>query len=131
MSDESSDRHANIRIRSYNLLEDARLTASTTTEGSEAAYDSRKTRSAVTQLFEARSGKTPYDWQLDVTKAILLGLDSVVIAGTGSGKTIPFMLPLLAHPEKIVIIISPLKVLQQDQVCLDNSFNSKLFLPHF
>ena len=75
-------------------------------------------------LFEARSGKTPYDWQLDVTEAILLGLDSMVIAGTGSGKTIPFMLPLLAHPEKMVIIISPLKVLQRDQVCddiLDNS----------
>ena len=111
-NDRSTNRHENIRIRSYNLLADARLTAST----SDTAYNSRQTRSTITQLFKARSGKTPYDWQLDVTEAILLGLDSTVIAGTGSGKTIPFMLPLLAHPEKIVIIISPLKVLQQDQV---------------
>ena len=80
------------------------------------AYDSRQTGSTVTQLFQACSGNTPYDWQLDVTEAILLGLDSTVIAGTGSGKTIPFMLPLLAHPEKTVIVISPLKVLQRDQV---------------
>jgi ATP-dependent helicase YprA (DUF1998 family) len=108
-----TDRHANIRIRSYKLLENARLAAST----SETAYDSRQMRSALTQSFKARSGKTPYDWQLDTIEALLLGLDSMVIAGTGSGKTIPFMLPLLANPEKIVIIISPLKVLQRDQVC--------------
>jgi ATP-dependent helicase YprA (DUF1998 family) len=54
---------------------------------------------------------------LDVAEALLLGLDSVVIAGTGSGKTIPFMLPLLLHPEKMVLILSPLKILQRDQVC--------------
>ena len=105
MSEErSTNRHANIRIRSYKLLEDARLTASTSDE----AYDSRKTRSAITQLFEARSGKTPYDWQLDVTEAMLLGLDSIVIAGTGSGKTshsCSHSLPVLGHPEKIVIVI--------------------------
>ena len=113
MSDEkNTNRHAKIRIRSYKLLDEARLAKS----NSEAGYDSQHTRSTITELFKARSGKTPYDWQLDVTEAILLGLDSTVIAGTGSGKTIPFMLPLLAHPEKIMIIISPLKVLQRDQV---------------
>jgi ATP-dependent helicase YprA (DUF1998 family) len=130
MSDErSTNQHANVRIRSYKLLEDAWLAAST----SDAAYDSRQTRSIITQLFQARSGKIPYDWQLDVAEAILLGLDSMVIAGTGSGKTIPFMLPLLVHPEKIVIIISPLKVLQRDQVCdvLTILSNSKLFFPTF
>jgi ATP-dependent helicase YprA (DUF1998 family) len=115
-----ANRHENIRLRSYKLLDEARIAAS----NSDAGYDSRQTRSAITQSFKARSGKTPYDWQLDVTEAILLGLDSTVIAGTGSGKTIPFMLPLLAHPEKVIIIISPLKVLQRDQVrkCLDNFF---------
>ena len=56
----------------------------------------------------------------------MLKLDSLVIAGTGSGKTIPFMLPLLAHPEKVVIIISPLKVLQRDQVMMSILFNSKV-----
>ena len=58
----------------------------------------------------------PYDWQIDVAKALLLGLDSIIIAGTGSGKTIPFMLPVLIHPEKMIITLSPLKVLQRDQV---------------
>ena len=109
----STNRHANIRLRSYKLLDEARLAASNSDPG----YDCQQTRSTITRLFKARSGKTPYDWQLDVAEAILLGLDSTVIAGTGSGKTIPFMLPLLAHPEKITIIISPLKVLQRDQVC--------------
>jgi bloom syndrome protein len=49
-------------------------------------------------------------------EAILLGLDTVIIAGTRAGKTIPFMLPLLLHKDKLMIVISPLKVLQQDQV---------------
>jgi bloom syndrome protein len=39
-----------------------------------------------------------------------------VIAGTGSGKTMPFMMLLLMDPTKKIIIISPLKVLQLDQV---------------
>ena len=62
---------------------------------------------------------SPYGWQLDVTEALLLGLDSVVIAGTGSGKTIPFMLPLMLRPNGPLLIISPLKVLQSDQVWLN------------
>ena len=66
--------------------------------------------------FSDKSHFRPYDWQLDVAEALLVGLDSIVIAqaGAGSGKTIPFMLPLLIHPEKMVLILSPLKVLQQD-----------------
>lgn len=46
----------------------------------------------------------------------MLGLDVLVIAGTGAGKTIPFMMPLLLMREKFSLIISPLKVLQEDQV---------------
>ncbi|PPQ85606.1 hypothetical protein CVT24_012363 [Panaeolus cyanescens] len=66
--------------------------------------------------FQGRAGFSAHDWQLKVTEALLLKLDCIVIAGTGSGKTIPFMIPLLADPSKKVIIISPLKVLQDDQV---------------
>ncbi|KAF8221098.1 hypothetical protein L208DRAFT_1011139, partial [Tricholoma matsutake] len=40
-------------------------------------------------------GKAPYSWQIDVTEALLLSLDCVVIAGTGSRKTMPFWMPLL------------------------------------
>jgi bloom syndrome protein len=63
----------------------------------------------------------PYTWQLDVSEALILGLDAVVIAGTGVGKTIPFMMPLLLHRDKIVLVISPLKVLQDDQVSIISS----------
>ena len=49
---------------------------------------------------------------------LLLRIDSVVIAGTESGKTIPFMLLPMLHPTKMVLIVSPLKVLQKDQVSL-------------
>ncbi|KAF8814292.1 hypothetical protein BYT27DRAFT_7156909 [Phlegmacium glaucopus] len=104
-----ANRHERIRQRSYQLLEHARKARKD--------YNSTEARASMSKLFQERSSQTPYGWQLDVAEAILLGLDSVVIAGTGRGKTIPFMLPLLLRPKKMVIIISPLKVLQRDQVC--------------
>jgi bloom syndrome protein len=67
-------------------------------------------------LFQEQDGKDTYEWQIDVAEALILGLDAVVIAGTGAGKTIPFMLPVLLHRDKFVLIISPLKILQEDQV---------------
>ncbi|KAJ3766134.1 hypothetical protein FB446DRAFT_654236, partial [Lentinula raphanica] len=53
--------------------------------------------------------------QLDTAEALLLGLDCSVIAGTGAGKTMPFVMPLLIEPTKHVIIISPLNALEEDQ----------------
>ena len=38
---------------------------------------------------------TPYDWQIDLAEALTLGLDATVIAGTGSGKILPWAMPLL------------------------------------
>jgi superfamily II DNA/RNA helicase len=51
-------------------------------------------------------------------EAILLGINSLVIAGTGTGKTMPFMMPLMLDSKKKALIISPLKILQANQVCL-------------
>ena len=80
-------------------------------------YDYLNTCRKISEEFKSRNNNLePYDWQLDVAEAILLGLDCTVIAGTGAGKTMPFMMPLLLHPEKCIIILSPLKVLQRDQV---------------
>jgi superfamily II DNA helicase RecQ len=79
-------------------------------------YNSQQTRDELTWLFHEQFGTDLFKWQLDVTEAILLGLDSVAIAGTGAGKTMPFMMPLLLDKTKKVIIVSPLKVLQADQV---------------
>ncbi|KAI0359013.1 P-loop containing nucleoside triphosphate hydrolase protein [Trametes cingulata] len=63
------------------------------------------------------NGQQPFAWQLDAAEAIVLGLDCVVVAGTGAGKTIPYILPLFLPEfrDKLMVIISPLKSLQQDQ----------------
>jgi ATP-dependent helicase YprA (DUF1998 family) len=99
------------QARSYRNFDSARHNAA-----KKKGYSSSSTRAQLSTLFRARFGSDPYEWQLDVTEAILLGLDSIVIAGTSSGKTIPFMLPLLLDDKKKVVILSPLKVLQEDQV---------------
>ncbi|KAL4077734.1 hypothetical protein J3A83DRAFT_4087932, partial [Scleroderma citrinum] len=57
-------------------------------------YDSQKTWDELTQLFKAHCrGKVPYSWQLDATESLILGIDSIVIAGTGAGKTMPLPCP--------------------------------------
>lgn len=83
------------------------------------AYDSRKARGEMARMFsDVSRGKVARDWQLDQAETLMLGIDSVLVAGTGAGKTLPYMLPLLL-PEnrgKMIVVISPLKSLQRDQV---------------
>ncbi|KIM51773.1 hypothetical protein SCLCIDRAFT_18307 [Scleroderma citrinum Foug A] len=79
-------------------------------------YNSQKTWQKLSDLVQQHfHGHKPYDWQLDTAEALLLGLDSMVIAGTGAGKTLPFVMPLLYNKASRIIIISPLKALQRDQ----------------
>ena len=106
-----SDQHKAVKIQSQHLLQEARDASKEKCD-----YDSGDMRLKMRTCLYNSSGFGPHDWQLDVAESLLLGLDSIVIAGTGSGKTIPFMLPLLVHPAKMVLVISPLKVLQRDQV---------------
>ena len=59
----------------------------------------------------------PYDWQLDVAKALILCQDCKAIARTASGKTMPFGM-LLMHPDfrdRIVLVLSPLNKLEAEQ----------------
>ncbi len=82
-------------------------------------YDSEGTRQTMAQKFQdIFDGRKSYDWQLDAAEALVLGLDCVVVAGTGAGKTIPFVLPLFVHDskDKLVLVISPLNALETDQV---------------
>jgi hypothetical protein len=67
----------------------------------------------------AFSGKDPYDWQVDVCEALLLGVDCIVIAGTGAGKMMPFAILLLMDKtlQKFTVVILPLNELENDQVC--------------
>ena len=89
-------------------------------------YDSEITRRTMAQkLRDIFDGRSPYNWQLDTAEALILGLDCVVVAGTGAGKTIPFVLPLLAQDsqDKLVLIISPLNALETDQVACSLFFS--------
>ena len=78
------------------------------------------------ELKRRNDGMVAYEWQLDVGEALKLGLDCSVIAGTGAGKAIPFILPLLAEKKMAVIIISPLNALEGDQVV--NNSSVKIFI---
>lgn len=84
-------------------------------------YSSLTTRQKLRDELSSRtSGLEAYEWQVDVAEAIILGLDCTVIAGTGAGKTLPFAMPLFVLSKKIVLVISPLNALEEDQVsCLN------------
>jgi len=57
-----------------------------------------------------------HQWQKNIYRAIIEGHDAVVSAGTGSGKSILFQAMSLLYPKGIVLVISPLKSLIDDQV---------------
>ncbi|KAJ7229702.1 P-loop containing nucleoside triphosphate hydrolase protein [Mycena rebaudengoi] len=58
-----------------------------------------------------------HDWQIDIGEALHLGVDCSLIAGTGAGKAMPFVMPLFLDSEKIIVIISPLNALEVDMQC--------------
>ncbi|KAF5314200.1 hypothetical protein D9758_018840 [Tetrapyrgos nigripes] len=110
--------------RSYKNLSIARLDAARTRPG---GYNSQAYRTLLHEEFKKRlPGMEPYEWQLDVSEALFLGLDCTVIAGTGSGKTMPFVMLLFAAKDKdMVIIISPLNALEAQDVRQRQEVNSK------
>ena len=63
-----------------------------------------------------RGKKVPRQFQLEAALETVNSRDSIVIAGTGSGKTICIALPILLDPKCISITVSPLKRLQILQV---------------
>ncbi|KAI0692052.1 P-loop containing nucleoside triphosphate hydrolase protein, partial [Cytidiella melzeri] len=98
--------------RSYKLLKEAREQAK-----KDCQYCSETWRSRVRHKIEARChGRVPYWYQEDVAEAFHLELDVVIVAGTGFGKTLPFVMPLLVEEsDSKVIIVSPLNALERDQ----------------
>ncbi|KAF8322149.1 P-loop containing nucleoside triphosphate hydrolase protein [Clavulina sp. PMI_390] len=73
-------------------------------------------RAALCVAAKEVTNHNPYEWQLDVAEAAFLGLDTVISAGTGFGKTLPFVLVHLIVPDRLTIIVSPLNALEYDQV---------------
>ncbi|KAF8593161.1 P-loop containing nucleoside triphosphate hydrolase protein, partial [Ceratobasidium sp. AG-I] len=60
-------------------------------------------------------GYKPHSWQLDCAVASHLGRDVCVIAGTGFGKTLPFVMNCWMDTRLLVWIVSPLNALGNQQ----------------
>ncbi|KAF9218744.1 hypothetical protein BS17DRAFT_668501, partial [Gyrodon lividus] len=58
----------------------------------------------------------PRAFQVEASLAILSGRDTLITAGTGSGKTLCLLIPMLLRPKSMSITILPLKRLQMMQV---------------
>lgn len=66
----------------------------------------------------ASQGKqTPRLLQLESVLAVASRSNFICRAGTGYGKTLAMILPLLVLERKIAITVSPLKLLQDEHVC--------------
>ena len=108
-----------LHTRDLQVLEAARAEATRARK-----YSSEATRKVICESFKSTfNGKDPYDWQVDACEAGLLGIDCIVVAGTGAGKTMPFAMPLLVDKTmcKIVVVISPRNELEHYQVCVSRS----------
>lgn len=57
----------------------------------------------------------PRDWQLDIACDMVQGKSGILLAGTGQGKSLPFILPGLITA-KTALVLSPLNALEEDQV---------------
>jgi ATP-dependent helicase YprA (DUF1998 family) len=64
--------------------------------------DIGKLAEKASQIFHKR----PFEWQIDVPRAVLCGEDVVVDVGTGSGKILCFSLPLLLDETGTEIILT-------------------------
>ncbi|KDN34528.1 hypothetical protein RSAG8_12374, partial [Rhizoctonia solani AG-8 WAC10335] len=62
-----------------------------------------------------RTKHTPREWQLQAALAVHLGRDVFVHAGTGSGKTLPFVMNCFLDPKLRVWLVSPLNALGNQQ----------------
>ncbi|TFK58839.1 hypothetical protein BDN72DRAFT_949527 [Pluteus cervinus] len=73
-----------------------------------------ETRKAVTKLLELDF--TMDDWQAQMIHRVEQGYDSILIAGTGYGKSLVFQGLAALNKKKALLVIAPLKALERDQV---------------
>ena len=76
---------------------------STSSYGSEAYCTSYKNSLAIAT--RNATGINPYPWQLDCSLASHLGRDVLVLAGTGFGKTLAFMMNCFVDPRLTVWLV--------------------------
>ena len=104
--------HSECEARSYENLNDAWKRALDKT-----GYNASARHEEMAEwVWERFDGREPHPWQLDVGEAIVLVLDALMISPTGSGKSLPFIIPLAGQPDKKIVITSPLIALQMDMV---------------
>ena len=75
-----------------------------------------------------KGSHSPFPYQLEAAVAIATGHDVVLVAPTGSGKTLVLAMPLLFHKTKVSIVISPLHALETDQARKMNQLGIKSVL---
>jgi superfamily II DNA helicase RecQ len=71
------------------------------------------TREEIKQKIFDIIGIKPCHWQVDAALAQLSHKDVVVIAPTGMGKTLAFLIPVLIDSSRSIIIVSPLTTLSE------------------
>ena len=75
-------------------------------------------KDVTSQIFREK----PRDWQVKIMEKVLEGHDAIGLAGTGAGKSLVFAMLAIATEltgfNGLVIVICPLKSLQNDQVSL-------------
>jgi len=101
-------------------------TASVHLQGIKTSMPNNLSLSSITQCLVSRLTLqyTPDDWQVHLIHRILQGYNSIFCAGTGYGKSLIFEgLAVLGGKGKLAIVISPLKALERDQVCLNISWS--------
>ncbi|KDQ16268.1 hypothetical protein BOTBODRAFT_107343 [Botryobasidium botryosum FD-172 SS1] len=62
-----------------------------------------------------RTGMNAFDGQVTFAEALYNGRDVVLLAGTGWGKTLAFVMACFLNPDIVIIIVSPLNALEEDQ----------------
>ncbi|KAF8119134.1 P-loop containing nucleoside triphosphate hydrolase protein, partial [Boletus edulis] len=92
-------------------------------------YQSESTCQVLSKACFECCNQVPYEWQLDAAEAFLLGLNCTVLAGTGSGKSLPFVMPAMVQ-DSIIVVISPLNALEDDQVSRCRKMGLKAIAVH-
>jgi superfamily II DNA helicase RecQ len=68
------------------------------------------------ELIQTRFRLTARDWQMCAIHAALKGHDVMIRAGTGSGKSLVFQAISLVKENAIVVVVSPINGLMDNQV---------------
>ncbi|KAE8228779.1 hypothetical protein CF326_g6276 [Tilletia indica] len=76
----------------------------------------RKSLIAALRTASKNLNLTPKDWQLEACYRMLAGWDGIVAAGTGTGKSLVWCLAALAAKTSTLLVVTPLKAIQNEQV---------------